>query len=74
MSTGVSDFLFAQPSFLEGWARLYDFADTLTVFNESPTPQQADYFALRQDWMCVGDDLKSALERVAEGASEFVQN
>ena len=53
-------FLFARPSFLEGWARVFDVGDTLTEYNRSLTPEQADYLAMRADWMAVGDDLRAA--------------
>ncbi len=61
-------FLTADPSLLEGAARMLDFGDTLTVFNESPTPELADFYALRMDWRAVGRDLARALrgyERMA---------
>lgn len=60
---GRTDFLFARPSFLEGWARLFDFGDTLTEFNRSPTP---DACALRQDWLVVGDAIRRAMTQFAE--------
>jgi hypothetical protein len=49
---------------------------TLVQFNESNTPAQADYFALREDWRAVGKALDDALSAVtpemlnAEAADE----
>ena len=52
--------LFNQPSFVEGLARILDFGDTLSEYNLSLTPQQADFHAIRSDWLAVGDDLRAA--------------
>ncbi len=58
---GQSTLLFASPSFWEGVARSIDAGGTMTEFNSSLTPQQADVFALRSDWSAVGSDLWTAL-------------
>lgn len=54
------DFLFARPSFLSGFARAIDLGSTLTEFNHSVTPEQADAIAMRADWEAVGQDLREA--------------
>ena len=54
-------YLTAQPSFLEGVARLFDFAGTMTVYNESRSPDEADIRALRADWQALGDDMRFAI-------------
>ena len=59
--TYVSDFLFARPSFLEGCARLFDFADALNIYNTSRTPKEADGFAIWTDWNMIGQDLRAAI-------------
>jgi len=56
-------FLFARPSFAVGVAQILDFGNTLFVYNESNTPEQADYMATKNDWVAVGGDLRSALEQ-----------
>lgn len=53
--------LFARPSFLTGFARVLDIGDTLTEYNRSPSPEEADRNALRSDWRAVGDDLRVAI-------------
>lgn len=58
-----SDFLFAQPSFVEGMARILDFGDSLTEFNRSSRP---DTIAIRADWRAVYNDLAKAFDKVAE--------
>lgn len=61
MHTDYSTVLFARPSFLEGVARVMDLGDTLTEFNQSLSPEQADAVALEMDWRAVGQDLWSAV-------------
>lgn len=55
-----TDFLFARPSFLEGMARILDLGNTLSEYNESLTPEEADTRALRADWKAVGSDIQRA--------------
>ena len=62
--TESSYFLFAKPSFLGGVATLMDFGNTLLVYNESVTPEQADYFAVKSDWVAVGNDLRRAIKKL----------
>jgi len=45
------------PSFLEGFARIFDFGGSLSDYNYSLTDVQADRCALRSDWRNVGIDL-----------------
>jgi hypothetical protein len=58
-----TDLLYAQPSFAEGVARLVDFGNTLTEYNESPSGPEADAKAIRADWYAVGADLRGAMLR-----------
>lgn len=59
--SNYSDFLYARPSFAEGIARILDFGNTLSEYNYSLTPDQADTVALRMDWHTVGNDLRNAM-------------
>jgi hypothetical protein len=34
--------LMAEPSFIEGVSRIFDFAGNMTVYNESDSPEEAD--------------------------------
>ena len=54
----MSDTLFlgARPSFVEGVSRILDLGNTLNEYNQSVTPAQADYLALRSDWRMIGMD------------------
>lgn len=65
-------FLYAVPSFWSGWARVLDIGDTLTEYNESVSPAQADYLALKSDWYIVGDGILDAYERERSGAQQTV--
>lgn len=62
-----NQFLFAEASPFEGAGRLFDFAGTLTEFNNSLTPEQAEYFAMLADWRAAGDDIRSAMRLYEEG-------
>lgn len=61
-SDSYSDFLFARPSFLVGFASILDWGDTLTEFNNTSTPEFADSLAVRSDWKTVGKDIFKAIE------------
>jgi hypothetical protein len=55
-----STYLFATPTWAEGVGRLLDFGDSLTQYNDSPTPEEADSRALATDWRSVGGDILGA--------------
>jgi hypothetical protein len=55
-------YLFALPSFAEGYARVIDIGGNLNVYNYSSSPEEADYRALRCDWITVGQDIKGAIQ------------
>ena len=59
----MSDFLFASPSFLSGFARTLDMGATLNrySYNFSATPVEADLRAIAHDWAAVGKDLHKAM-------------
>ena len=54
-------FLFANPSFIEGMARVLDLGTTLNEYNTSLTPEEADHEAMASDWKAVASDLKAAM-------------
>lgn len=56
------DTLFAMPSFIRGAARALDLGSTTDIYNESNSEREADYEALRLDWLTVGSDLYGALD------------
>lgn len=62
----LSTFLFARPTFREGWGRLLDFGNTLSEYNRSATPQEADRIAITADCEVVASELLEAIE-VARG-------
>lgn len=64
----LSTYLFARPSLLEGMGRTVDLWGTMTEYNQSLSPEQADYLAILSDWTAVGDDLRSVMREV--GAAE----
>lgn len=72
--SSFSSFLFARPSFIEGMARIWDFAGTLNVYNRSATPELADARAFQADWAAVGQDLWAAVRQFAEKHPELTRN
>ena len=57
----IKNYLFAEPSFAEGAARLFDFGGTLQGYNASETEKEADTKALMNDWLAVGADFRSSI-------------
>jgi hypothetical protein len=57
-----SDFLFAQPSFASGVARIFDLWGQFDDYNRSETPDEADEKAIAADWLVVGQDIADAIE------------
>lgn len=54
-----TSYLFAVPTFIEGIARVFDFAGTITEYNKSQSPAQADAIALTSDMMAVFSDMRT---------------
>jgi hypothetical protein len=62
----MTSFLFATPSFADGFARTLDMAGDFDVYNESSTPEAADARALWSDWCAVGEDMKEVLGKMKQ--------
>jgi hypothetical protein len=60
-----SDFLFAQPSWLSGIGRLFDFWGLYGRYNNSRTERVADAKALYSDWRTVGCDIWRSVDLYA---------
>lgn len=58
-----SDFLFAQPSFGSGAARVFDLWGQFDAYNESENPAEADANAIAADWAVVGQDILDAIQQ-----------
>jgi hypothetical protein len=56
----MTDFLFAMPNFIEGMGRAIDLGNTMTHYNTSLTPEEADRRALYNDWAVVGQEIRKA--------------
>lgn len=56
-----TDFLFAQPSFVSGAARILDMWGTFDEYNRSETALEADEKAIAADWIIVGQELNGAI-------------
>jgi len=44
--------------------------NTLTEYNESPTPREADYNAIKSDWTMIGQDIYTAVEEIKNEINE----
>ncbi|MCL2659596.1 MAG: hypothetical protein FWD64_03640 [Acidobacteriaceae bacterium] len=56
-----TDFLFAQPSFASGAARVLDLWGAFDEYNQSKTSREADTKAIASDWIVVGQDIRDAI-------------
>jgi len=59
-------YLIALPSFVEGMARIFDFASVLPEYNYIKTSENADHVAIKADWEAVGEDLLDSFEIVGK--------
>jgi hypothetical protein len=66
-----SDFLFSNPSFIEGVARIFDFGNTLNEYNGCPSGEIADGIALHMDWETVGDNIRDAMRAHVKEVQEI---
>ena len=57
-----TDFLFAQPTFASGAARVFDLWGQFDEYNRSETPSEADAKAIAADWLVIGQDVADVIE------------
>jgi hypothetical protein len=62
----MDDFLFAAPSFIHDMGRVVDLGDTMTCYNGSESPAEADIRALSNDWSVVGAEIRQAADNLSE--------
>jgi len=60
---GLTDHLFAMPSFLEGVARVLDFGGEFDEYNFAETPEETDANAIYADLCAVGEDMWAAIHQ-----------
>lgn len=65
--------LYTMPSFVEGIGRIGDFSGVLNQFNYSKSPGEADQKALCSDWLKVGNELRSAMNRFEKKSKKNVK-
>lgn len=63
-------FLFAEPDFIGGVARILDLGGTLNVYNDSPNDRIADTRAMHLDWKAVRADMIAAIKEHCESDAE----
>lgn len=57
----MTDFLFAKPTLISGIGAVVDLGGTMEIYNESSSPEEADFLALKNDWCAVGKDIRKAM-------------
>ncbi len=60
---GLTDYLFAMPSFLSGVGRVLDMGAQFDEYNWSEDPDESDANAIFSDFRAVGMDLMAACSR-----------
>lgn len=60
---GLTDHLFAMPSFLEGVGSVLDFGGDLDEDNFAETPEETDANAIYSDFCAVGEDMWAAIHQ-----------
>ncbi len=64
-----SDCLIAQPRWMHGRARFFDWGGYFASFNRSASESEADARALCSAWRIIGEDIMSAMQNYASEAS-----
>ncbi|MCB1201326.1 MAG: hypothetical protein KDK41_11835 [Leptospiraceae bacterium] len=59
----MSDYLFAEESFLTGLARVLDIGGTFNQYNTAPSEELADGIAIASDWQAVGKDIQAGINQ-----------
>ena len=57
----MGSYLYSQPEFWSGFARLLDFGNTYDQYNRAPGPKQADALGLLWDWAAIADDVRQSV-------------
>jgi hypothetical protein len=65
-----TDFLFTQPSFFRGVARVIDLWGQLNAYNLSVTSSEADLIALRSDWEMIRRDFNAGVREYRNDPSQ----
>ena len=68
-----TDYLFAEPSFTSGVARLLDLFGGFDDYNDSPSAAAADARAMYSDWRVTGEDLAGAMMVIEREQAEAIR-
>jgi hypothetical protein len=64
MGENRTDSLFATPTLLMGASTVFAVGGFMPRFNSSLTANDADTKAVSSDWMCIGQDIRQAIETI----------
>ena len=59
-----TDFLFSNPTSLQGAGTVFNIAGNYYDYNYSETPAEADRRALQNDWGMVGKDFRTIIQAI----------
>jgi hypothetical protein len=64
----LTENLYARPSLIEGTGRIMDFSDSMSEYNTSESPEEADFTGALADWWAVARYLRQSfvLERLRQ--------
>jgi hypothetical protein len=62
--------LFAPPSFAQGVATASDLYGLTFGWNDSNSTAQADFLALRADWLAVAADIRASIKEIIGSTAE----
>ncbi|WP_394204608.1 hypothetical protein [Lactococcus chungangensis] len=69
-----TDFLITRPSVLRGISKIIDLgAVSSHKYNSSKNSEEADYRALKNDWLMTGKDMKDSLNEFKKENAEYVK-
>lgn len=60
-----TDHLCVSTGFVMGMGSVLNVAGNYFPFNTSDSPEEADFKALQSDWIVVGQDIQSAIDKAA---------
>jgi len=66
MQQGKIKHPYRRPTYIDGFSRIFDFANSLSFRPYSQGPLYSDFDAFRYDWQMIGDDFYQALDEFEE--------
>ena len=69
-----TDFLITRPSVLRGISKIIDLSGASShKYNNSKSSEEADYRALRNDWLMIGKDLGDSMHELKKENTKYAK-